>query len=355
FDGITESYLELYNYLKDNYDVDIHVHNFRQGFVSRTEEYTRKIKFFRDAADAKYIVFNDSSDTQGTLKKRKGQKYLNTWHATGAFKKFGFSSAEKRFGSTRSNQLRFPLHPDYDMVTVSSPEICWAYVEAMGKEKHKDCVQPIGTSRTDVFYKEEFINNARKHLEKLVPAVKEKKVLLYAPTFRGMPRAAMAPDQLDIEKLYENFKDEYVLIFKQHPMVKKDNRPVIDEKYKDFAFDVTDDIDIADLLCVADICITDYSSIIFEYSIFERPLIFFAYDLDDYYDERGFYYNYEEMTPGPICTKTDEIVDYIKDIDNKFDKEQIHAFREKFMSSCDGHATERIVEQFFSELDAYKK
>ena len=353
YDGITNSYQKIYDELKNNYDCEIHVHHFKQGFVERKDEYVRKIKFFIDAATAKYIIFNDSSDTQGVLKKRKGQHYMNTWHATGAFKRFGFATADKGFGGNGKELSKYPLHPEYDMVTVSSPEICWAYAKAMGKDEKE--ISPVGVSRTDVFYEEEYIAQAYKNIYELVPAAKDKKVLLYAPTFRGTPRHAQAPDQLDIKQLYDNFKDEYVLIIKHHPMVIEENRPIIPEECKDFAFDVTDDGAINDLLCVADICITDYSSLIYEYSIFERPLIFFAYDLDEYFDERGFFYDYNELTPGPVYSKTSEIVDYIRNIRTSFDKDKVHDFRVRFMSSCDGHATERIMNTFFKELDKYKK
>ena len=147
---------------------------------------------------------------------------------------------------------------------------------------------------------------------------------------------------VDIEKFCEALNDEYVLIIKHHPYVK--NPPSIDEKYKDFASDLSDDADIEDLLCVADICISDYSSLVFEYSLFERPLIFFAYDIDDYNDWRGFYYDYDKLTPGPVFTENEEIIDYIKNIDERFDKQRIIEFREKFMSACDGNATERIID-----------
>ena len=104
---------------------------------------------------------------------------------------------------------------------------------------------------------------------------------------------------------------------------------------------------IEELLFVADICISDYSSLVFEYSLFEKPMIFFAFDLDNYYDWRGFYYDYKEFVPGPIYTTTEEMIDYIKHIDTKFDKQKVKQFRDKFMSACDGHATERIMKLVF--------
>ena len=100
---------------------------------------------------------------------------------------------------------------------------------------------------------------------------------------------------------------------------------------------------IEDLLFVSDICISDYSSLVFEYSLFEKPMIFFAYDLEDYFDWRGFYYKYDEFVPGPICRSGQEVLACIKVVKTDFDKGIVTQFKEKYMSACDGHATERIM------------
>ena len=97
------------------------------------------------------------------------------------------------------------------------------------------------------------------------------------------------------------------------------------------------------LLAIADICITDYSSIAFEFAIMEKPLIFYAYDIDDYIDKRGMYYDYEEITPGPVYKTNEEMVNYISDIKNLFDKQIVIDFKEKYVKNCDGHATERTI------------
>ena len=102
-------------------------------------------------------------------------------------------------------------------------------------------------------------------------------------------------------------------------------------------------MNINELMTVADICISDYSSLVFEYSLFERPMIFFAFDLEEYIDERGLYYDFDEITPGPILKTNEEIIDYIKHIDEKFDKQVVIDFKNRFMNCCDGHASERIA------------
>ena len=96
-------------------------------------------------------------------------------------------------------------------------------------------------------------------------------------------------------------------------------------------------------MTVSDICISDYSSLVFEYALFERPIIFFVYDLEEYIDNRGLYYDFDEITPGPICRTNDEMIEYIAHINEKFDKQVVTDFKNKFMCSCDGHSTERIL------------
>ena len=263
------------------------------------------------------------------------------WHACGAFKKFGMSTAELIFGDNRKSLERYPNYGNLSYVTVSSPEVIWAYEEAMNLKDTKTQVVATGVSRTDVFYDQHFIEQSKAAVYSVCPAAENKKIILYAPTFRGRVAKAESPDCLDIPAMKRALGDEYVLLIKHHPFVKQP--PVVPEDCADFAMDVTKSLEIDQLLCASDVCVSDYSSLIFEYSLFERPMIFFAYDLDDYFDWRGFYYNYDELTPGPVVKETEEIIDYIRHLDTRFDQAQVHAFKEKFMSSCDGHATDRIM------------
>ncbi|MBR0161119.1 MAG: CDP-glycerol glycerophosphotransferase family protein [Oscillospiraceae bacterium] len=302
------------------------------------------LRFLRDAATAKYVFFDDSQDIQGSMGKRKGQVFVQVWHGAGAFKKFGRSTMDKIFGDSRKDADRFPISAQYDLVTVSSEEVKWAYAEALG-EKNSAAVQATGLSRTDCFFDPAYLEKAKRRVFEEVPEASGKKIILYAPTFRGRVAEATAPDRMDIPAFAGAFRSEYVLLIKQHPHVRK--RPPIPDGCQGFAFDVTDRLSIEELLCVSDLCISDYSSLIFEYSLFERPMIFFAYDLSDYEDWRGFYYPYEELTPGPVFRTNEEVIRYIRNVDREFDKKTVRAFREKFMSACDGHATDRILKLVF--------
>ena len=301
----------------------------------------RCLRMLEDISDAHYVFLNDACNVTSCIPLRKGTKIYQLWHACGAFKKFGMSTAELIFGDNRKTLEKYPNYGNLSYVTVSSPEVIWAYEEAMNLKDTKTQVVATGVSRTDVFYDQHFIEQSKAAVYSVCPAAENKKIILYAPTFRGRVAKAESPDCLDIPAMKRALGDEYVLLIKHHPFVKQP--PVVPEDCADFAMDVTKSLEIDQLLCASDVCVSDYSSLIFEYSLFERPMIFFAYDLDDYFDWRGFYYNYDELTPGPVVKETEEIIDYIRHLDARFDQAQVHAFKEKFMSSCDGHATDRIM------------
>lgn len=345
---ISNSFRVLYDELTEKYELDIHVHLLRNSFVPRREYVKRCREMLADVATAKYVFVNEASDVLSCVDMRPETVVTQLWHACGAFKKFGMSTAELIFGPNAEELKRHPNNKNYTYVTVSSPEVVWAYAEAMDLKGKEHIIRPVGTSRTDVFYREDTITKAYEHLYQVFPAAKGKKIILYAPTFRGRVARAKTPDCFDLELFRQKLGDEYVVVFKHHPLVKK--LPEIPEEMEGtFAVDATSSMTIEDLLCVSDICISDYSSLVFEYSLFERPMLFYAYDLEEYFDWRGFYYDYDELTPGPVCMTNEEMVDYIIHLAERFDKQKVLDFKEKFMSACDGHATDRIIDMVFGE------
>jgi len=342
FPEITDSFRLLYDRLTAQEGLTVNAHFF-ENFSSGLPAYRKRVlACVKDMATAGTVFINDASTAVAAVPLRKETKLINVWHACGAFKKFGLSTADLMFGENAKEQRRHPNYRNQTLVTVSAPEVCWAYEEAMGIPKGNGVVQPLGISRTDVFYDKAFLDGAAEALYSVFPEARGKKVILYAPTFRGRVKEAVSPDKLDSAAFAEAFGEEYVLVFKHHPFVK--NPPVIPPEYNRFAYDATKTVPIDKLLCCADICISDYSSLVFEYSLFERPMIFFAYDLEEYFDWRGFYYDFNELAPGLIAKTNEEMINYIRNIDTRFDKEAITAFRNRFMSACDGHATDRILD-----------
>lgn len=341
-DRLTDSFRLIWDGLEREGGWELTLCCIREGMESRTRVRGHCMEAIPVLADAGFIFVNDSSYFLGSLPIRSETMVIQTWHACGAFKKFGYSVADKKFGSSKKDLDRFPLHRNFSYVTVSSPEVVWAYAEAFHMENEREKILPIGISRTDVFFQEPFLRRARERLLEQVPAARGRKVILYAPTFRGRVAEAVSPEVLDFEVLRKALGSEYVILCKHHPFVKE--RPKLPEGCESFAFDVTENLEIEELLAVSDVCISDYSSLVFEYSLFERPMIFLAHDLDEYFDWRGFYYPYEEMAPGPVVCTTQEVIDYIQKLPESFDRRRVADFRKKFMGACDGHATERILE-----------
>ncbi len=353
---LSNSFELLYNTLRDDYNFDIHIHYLRSAYVDRRHYVANCKALFHDMATAKYVFVSESINIMGCFDRREGQQIVQLWHACGAFKRFGLSTGEMIFGMSTKDQRRYPCNTNYTSVTVSSPEVRWAYAEALDMKDREELIKPLGTSRTDIFFRPETKEAAFKHLYEKFPAARGKKVILFAPTFRGRVKSATTAVEFDPEKFYQAFKDEYVLIMKHHPMVRE--IPELPGYMKNsFAYDATRTMSIEDLLVVSDICISDYSSLIYEYSLFTRPMLFYAYDLDEYFDWRGFYYPYEELTPGPVCKTNEEMIDYIQHVDERFDPQVVIDFRERFMSACDGHATERILLETMGEetLAKYRK
>ena len=339
--AMPDAFTQLFAYLQDNYDLDVRFIGLAQNEgIGWVDYYKRCLELCRDVATARVVFLADASDVVSCLPLRSETKVVQLWHACGAFKKWGFSTAELKFGNTKRQIERHPFYKNLSLVTVSSPEVAWAYREAMGLEDTPGVVQATGVSRTDCFFDQTFLEDARAEVESAVPASAGKKMLLYAPTFRGHVSEAEGPDFIDFEALRQAIGDEWVLLVKHHPFVKQP--PAIPESCQGFAFFVSD-VPTDRLMATADAMVTDYSSVVFEYSLFERPIAFLAPDVDDYCDWRGFYYPYDEMTPGPVLSTTDELVAWVRSLDDWFDSSEVNAFREKFMSSCDGHATERIA------------
>lgn len=348
---MSNDYHLLYDALEQR-GYELRIHYLRMSSASWGEIIRRTISMVWDMTTAGIVFLNESNSVFGAFTLREDSKLIQLWHACGAFKKWGFSVADKSFGDDKKNLEQYSGHGNYDLVSVSGEAVCWAYEEAFGLQNKPEVVKAMGVSRTDVYFSEDRKLEAFDRLKQLVKSkrledeksavsgLQGRKIILYAPTFRGDIRGAKSPDRLDLQVL-SKLANKHIVLVKQHPFVKE--RFPIAEEYKDFCIEIVKELSIEELLMVSDICITDYSSIVFEYSLLRRPMFFFAYDLEEYYDERGFYYPYEEFVPGPIVRDTKELVQQIEYIE-EYDLKKVEAFSNQYMSACDGHSTERILD-----------
>jgi len=264
---------------------------------------------------------------------------VQTWHASGAFKKIGYSVVNKTFGASLSLVRQVRIHSNYTFCLIASQNAVPAYSEAFNQPA--DRFVSLGVPRTDVFFDPAFVNRADKVRRKYnLPA--NKKAILYAPTFRGDSKhSATYHDGLDLNELLEACGDEYVLLLRLHPFVAAEVD--LDERLSGFVIDVSRHADINELLLVSDVLVTDYSSTIYEYALLERPMAFFAPDFEAYQAERGFYFDYESGVPGPVFTTTSGLAEYLSA--GEFDIARVREFRTRSFDTADGHASERVVDQ----------
>ncbi|GAB1304799.1 CDP-glycerol glycerophosphotransferase family protein [Bacillus altitudinis] len=292
-------------------------------------------------ATSKNIIIDDFYPMIYPLKIRKNADLVQLWHAVGAFKTFGYS----RIGLPGGPSPTSKNHRNYTKVVVSSDSIRKHYAEGFGVQM--DNVVATGIPRTDFFFDEEKKKAVKSRLYEEYPYLKNKKVILFAPTFRGNgQQSAHYPfDVLNFDQLYRELKDEYIFLFKIHPFVK--NTINIPYQYSEFFYDFSDFREINELLLITDLLITDYSSVCFEFALLNKPMIFFSYDVDDYIRKRDFYYDYFSFIPGPLAKTCHELVSIIKN--NEYDFDRIDSFVNYFFDDLDGKSSKRVVDELLSD------
>ena len=276
----------------------------------------------RDFASSKYVFLVDNFFPLAFMNV-EGMKWVQLWHGTGLFKKFGYDLL-----NDEDKKIMEMFAPKIDLVSVSSENVADIYARNFYVDKSK--VKPFGVPRND-FYNEEhlsedYLSQLRESFEKDYPQLKGKKLVLYAPTFREDPKNNAVFNHFDIEKFLDELGDEYALAIRLHPNYKR----FCDEEHNIDLDDLTNRYDIINftgfkdeqkLLLLADILIADYSSIMVDYTILKKPAILFDYDLEDYlYKERGFYFDYEDMVPGKIVYNIDELIESIREEDFRLEK-----------------------------------
>lgn len=331
----------LYDEIKksrSNYKTVLLLHKSQNDLTGKLCYLLEMIKGIYHLATCRYFIIDDYYYPVYAVKPKKETRVYQVWHACGAFKKFGYSTVDKTFGADKQFLSKIRIHSNYDKVLVSSNEVKKYYAEGFGIGE--DTIISIGIPRTDLFFDTEGIEKIKVDLLKRYPEIGGRKIILYAPTFRGDSRFdARNEEKLDFSLMRECLGKEFILVLKLHPFVSQGFK--ISEELKDFVLDLSEREDINELMILSDLMITDYSSVVFEYSLLEKPMLFFAYDLEKYKIERDFYYEYEEFIPGPLVKDTREIIDAINK--NQFDLEKIRNFKNKFFDYTDGKSTERFV------------
>ena len=293
---------------------------------------------------AEIILMDNAFMPMSFFKVRRKTKVVQLWHGTGSIKKFGQDS-----NTGRLKELEKRINANIDYLFVNSSGLVDEYAGAFGIDKSK--VYSTGLPRTDWLLQ---LKNSENELEKL-SLIKEKisvfkhidinnkKIVLYAPTFRDgetdNPRL-----HIDIVKLMENLPDNFIIFLRLHPFV---SRSFVGGGLGERVINVSDYADLNELMAVSDALITDYSSIIFDYCILDRPMYFFADDIIEFgLNGRGFYLDYNKELPGRLPASVMELGDNIvNDLSNneaEMYKAKRSRFIKKYYDRMDGNSSERV-------------
>ncbi len=276
---------------------------------------------------------------------REDVQCTQLWHAAGAIKQFGLRDPSIQNRSARALKRFQQVYDRFTHVVVGSDKMAHIFQQSFGLDDQH--MLRTGIPRTDFFFDDAAQQIVTSQLTEQYPVIQEKKVILYAPTFRDQ-ELHVAKLALDFEKLYKCLKDDYVLFLRLHPAV----RDSWDNPYPDFIYDVSSIQDVNHLLIVTDILVSDYSSIPFEFALLERPMIFFAYDLAEYSRTRGFWEDYENMVPGPVVHTTDALIHVLKN--GEFHLNDVRQFAKTWNEYSTGNSSENLVKALYKRVERSK-
>jgi CDP-ribitol ribitolphosphotransferase len=311
--------------------------------VKKLNIFTGKVSFFIEKpyqlATSEFILMDNTFLPMAYLKFSDKVKVIQLWHGTGTIKRFG-----QDVNTGRLKELERRANKRITHLIVNSEDTKKEYAGAFGVSEDKVFI--YGLPRTDVFFFEELMEERRVKFFAQYPQFKNKKLVLYAPTFRDQEKDDPKL-KLDVELLSKQLPEDYILLLRLHPFVMEAYQKAT-KSLSSFPniVPMSDYADINTLLVVADYLITDYSSVLFEFCLLEKPMLFYAYDLDDFSDNgRGFYRAYGDYVPGPIVEDTSDVLELL--LKDKFDLDRIKRFKDKNYKYLDGKAAERIYLKIF--------
>ena len=298
------------------------------------------ISNIKKLAKSKYIFLNDNFLAIAFMNFNKDSKIFQLWHAPGAFKKFAASSSDN--GEEIAVIAKASKKTDYLFIT--SENIKGFYRDAFRIDENK--IKSFGIPRTDYYFEDKNIKKLRENFDERYPIAKNKKIILYAPTFRDNEEDNNVFNYLNLEKFNNDLSEEYVLALRLHPKINQFFKGDIDTK-ADF-IDVSGYKNEQELMLISDLLITDYSSIMIEFALLNKPIIFFTYDYDRYLTkDRGFYYDFESNVPGDIVKTDDELIKLIKE--GSYNTDKHNSFLKMQFDYLDGNSSKRIVDFILEE------
>lgn len=308
----------IYDKLDKNYDIRLCLMHYQRGLYYQAMYFLNCLKQLYLVNTSRIVLLHDNNYVVSNFK-REGVHVIQLWHAVGAIKKFG-NAIERTYKVE-----------NYDMVPCTSEYWKEAYSEAFNISV--DQVLPLGMARCDELFNKQWCEATKERLLTKYPNLRNKKIIVYAPTFRGDIYQGFRQIPIDTSYLMNQLGDDYILIYKFHPLVGNyklsEHTRVINMNHED----------THQLFALSDLLITDYSSIFFDYLILDKPIVFFAPDYDEYMKDRGMFTDIRELDL-PICNNEDELTEAITHY-SCLDK--ISELKDRYYTYQDSGSTRRIV------------
>lgn len=302
-------------------------------------------EWLRVLATAKYLVNNSAFPWY--FKKVSGQVYLQTWHGTPLKRLVRDIEAGKVSAQYLSTMRKEAGVWDYLISPSAYATKCFASAFGFPIKGGKGKLLEVGYPRNDRLSAPADIRvEIRNRVRKQLGVKPQTQLVLYAPTWRDTNRNAVGTLQtvnhIDAAtKMPKGFQ----LMYRGHSMT----HAAHNAKTANGAIDVTNYPDITDLYLAADVLITDYSSVMFDFAVTGKPMIFLTPDIEKYVAVRGFYFDFVGEAPGPICHTTAEVIsalENINDVAKQYGK-AYKAWQVKFTPLEDGKATARVIAEVF--------
>lgn len=333
--GNLAALIEAYSAAYPHAHIVLDFQTYSYGLIGKIHYLLALIKTTYHLKTARYFFVDNALFPVHVVKHRAGTTVIQVWHATGIMKKFGLDTQVE----ARKVENQF-LHKNYDYVIADSEPTREAYARAFGTPLER--VLALGSARTDALLVKDAAIKAHEQLLAEYPELKNKTILLYAPTFRGFSAQKESARSLDVSALKQALGSTYAVVYKPHAVI----TPQASK-----AFDVVLDsrVDINTYLPGVDGVISDYSSVIFEAALLYKPLYKMCADYADYTKQNGFYLDYLNDVPGVNCIGTNELSKEILEHGVQLSSEQTGqyaAFCARFCTYSDGSAIKRIMKRF---------
>lgn len=294
---------------------------------------------------ARAQVWVDNQGLPRHFTRRPETTYVQTWHGT-PLKRMGFDSPALERASESTKRAHKAMMKRWSALLVPSEYFVETFVKSYGYEGR---LVRHGLPRNDLLVRgvdEQWLLAKKRELN--LPT--DQRLVLYAPTFRDRARRLGREYDLpfDIDAMSRALGNDVFLMLRTHYL----DAYKLSDRYRSFAIDLTRHHDVTELMLVADVLVTDYSSVMFDFANTGKPMVFYTHDYEDYVrDERGTYFDLREIAPGPLVADTAALVAALEDVDtaHEANRERYAAFRARFCEYETGAAAERVVQEFLTK------